>query len=147
MVGRTVRDVLLDVVASAGDDPEATVDAILAAIGAFPGLRYDGADGSPALATAHGRVAMTVASDPTMTRRAISVYLDVSEAKVGKVISDLVAVGYLSKRKVGRRVEYRVETAAILGNPDVRHLLACVEALRADLAPAGTGAMPRTPRR
>jgi hypothetical protein len=89
---------------------------------------------------------MTIASDPTITRRAISVYLDISEAKVGKVISELVIAGYVSRHRVGRGIKYDIQVAEILKNPDSKHLLACVKALGADPALSETEATPRTPR-
>ena len=62
--------------------------------------------------TNHGRVLNHIYRYPTSTAREIARKIGVTERTTHKIISDLEAEGYLSKRKEGRRNVYSV-------NPDL----------------------------
>ena len=63
------------------------------------------------LITNHGLVLSYISHNPRHTAREIASYIGVTERTTHKIISDLVAAGYIERRKVGRRNEYRVDPA------------------------------------
>lgn len=64
--------------------------------------------------TNHGRALMCVAHDPNMRIRDIAAALDITERAAQKLMSDLVAGGYVTRTRVGRRNVYEVHTDAPL---------------------------------
>jgi predicted transcriptional regulator len=64
--------------------------------------------------TNHGRALMCVAHDPHMRLRDIAAALDITERATQKIMSDLVAGGYVHRTRVGRRNVYDVQTEAPL---------------------------------
>ena len=61
--------------------------------------------------TNHGLVLSYLFHNPRHTAREIARHIGVTERTTHKIISDLVAAGYIERRKVGRRNEYRVDPA------------------------------------
>lgn len=77
--------------------------------------------------TTHGLVLVEIAGDPQQTMRSLAETLGVSERTVQSVIRDLVAEGYLTRKRVGRRNAYRVDLNRHMRHPAMaRHT---VEAL------------------
>jgi predicted ArsR family transcriptional regulator len=64
--------------------------------------------------TNHGRALMCVAHDPHMRLRDIAAALGVTERSAQKIMSDLVAGGYVNRTRVGRRNVYDVQGEAPL---------------------------------
>jgi DNA-binding IclR family transcriptional regulator len=61
----------------------------------------------------HAQVLLCVARDPDTRLRDIAAEVRVTERAVQAIVNDLVAEGYLTRTRVGRRNHYEV-------NPDVR---------------------------
>lgn len=57
---------------------------------------------------------MCVAHDPNMRLRDIAAALEVTERAAQRLMSDLVAGGYVTRRRVGRRNVYEVHADAPL---------------------------------
>jgi len=62
--------------------------------------------------TNHALVLSSVAKHPRITARELSAVIGITERAVRKIIADLEAEGYITKKREGRRVKYRV-------NPDL----------------------------
>ena len=62
--------------------------------------------------TKHALVLSLIAKQPRITARELATAIGTTERAVRRVIADLNASGYISKKRVGRGVRYRV-------NPDL----------------------------
>ena len=62
--------------------------------------------------TKHAMVLSLVANHPRITAQELAATIGTTERQVRRVIADLHTGGYISKKRVGRGVEYRV-------NPDL----------------------------
>lgn len=91
-------------------------------------LRYHKEHEISLLSTA-GRVLMAIMDDPTMTIRAISVYLDLSETMIDKTVKQLVSFGLITKTKVNRKNVYRCNNKLILEQPDIQQLLRVITSI------------------
>jgi DNA-binding MarR family transcriptional regulator len=67
--------------------------------------------------TTHAVVLVEIAEDPHRTMRALAEKLGVSERTVQSVVRDLVAAGYLSRTRVGRRNAYRINRGRRMRHP------------------------------
>jgi DNA-binding MarR family transcriptional regulator len=56
--------------------------------------------------TNHGLALLCVATDPGMRLRDIADRLDITERAAHRIVSELVASGYLTRERVGRRNTY-----------------------------------------
>ena len=59
--------------------------------------------------TSHARVLSFIAKHPSVTALELSNSIGITERATRKIIADLEASGYISKRKVGRRNRYRID--------------------------------------
>ena len=59
--------------------------------------------------TNHARVLLFLAKHPSITALDLSNSIGITERATRKIIADLVADGYISVRKVGRRNKYRLD--------------------------------------
>jgi len=59
--------------------------------------------------TNHGLVLSYISHNTTSTAREIAQYIGVTERTTHKIISDLEAAGYITRRKTGRRNAYNVD--------------------------------------
>ena len=59
--------------------------------------------------TNHARVLLFLAKHPSITALDLSTSIGITERATRKIIADLVADGYISVRKVGRRNKYRLD--------------------------------------
>jgi len=84
-------------------------------------LRYHNEDSVNLFSTA-GKVLIAIIEDPTMTLRAISVYLDISETMVDKSVRALIEDGLISKTKVQRQNIYKINFEAIKKHQDIKHM-------------------------
>ncbi len=62
--------------------------------------------------TNHALVLSSLAKQPRITAREMSATIGITERTVRKIIADLDAAGYISKKKQGRGIRYRI-------NPDL----------------------------
>jgi len=62
--------------------------------------------------TSHGMVLGLIAKQPRITGLEISQKIGITERAVRRIISDLFEAGYISKKKEGRCIRYRI-------NPDM----------------------------
>ena len=125
-----VRDVLGDVLAEMGqdEDKEKAVQKILEALDDKKILRYH-RDNEVALLSTAGRVLISLMSDPTMTIRALSVYLDLSETMIDKTVKQLIAHGLITKTKVNRQNVYRFNEKTIMAQPDIQQFLRAISGI------------------
>jgi predicted transcriptional regulator len=82
-----------------------------------------------ALLSTPGRVLMSIMQDPTMTQRAISVYIGCSETLVDKTVKMLVEAGLVTKTKVNRQNVYQIHPDKIRDHSDTEHLRDAFELL------------------
>ena len=68
--------------------------------------------------TSHGMVLGLISKKPKITGLEISQEIGITERAVRRVISDLVNAGYISKKKEGRCIKYRIKP-----NMTMRHEL------------------------
>ena len=76
--------------------------------------------GSPArwrFLTNHGNVLLCIARDPEARVRDIAERIEITERSAQRIVSDLIAEGYLERTKVGRRNRYKVNGHAHLRHP------------------------------
>ena len=69
------------------------------------------------LITNHGLVLACIADNPEGTALQLADRVSMSHRNVQRIVSDLVAAGYLAKEKVGRRNRYRVNLYLPLPDP------------------------------
>jgi predicted transcriptional regulator len=78
--------------------------------------------------TNHAIVLIFLAKQPSITARALSLEIDITERAVRKIIANLDEQGYIRKNKEGRRVRYNINPEMPLRhktqrNKAVGHLL------------------------
>jgi DNA-binding transcriptional regulator GbsR (MarR family) len=122
-----IKKVLEEVLSSSGGDA-AAVEKVLQALDEKKIFRYHKGEDISLLSTA-GRVLVSLADDPTMTIRAISVYLDLSETMIDKTVKQLIAAGLVTKTKVNRQNVYRLNNSLILSQPDIQQFLKAISNL------------------
>lgn len=74
------------------------------------------------LLSTNGRVLFSIIMEPTMTQRALAVYLGISETMVEKTIKTLTEQGLITKTKVNRKNVYSFNTNMMGKNPDIQRL-------------------------
>ena len=72
--------------------------------------------------TNHAHVLLCVARDPESRARDIADQVGITERAAQRILSDLLADGYLSKIKVGRRNRYTINRHGRLRHPVFRDL-------------------------
>jgi predicted transcriptional regulator len=72
--------------------------------------------------TNHAHVLLCVARDPDARARDVAERVGITERAAQRILSDLVAEGYVSKDKVGRRNRYTVNRQGHLRHPIFREL-------------------------
>jgi DNA-binding MarR family transcriptional regulator len=70
--------------------------------------------------TTHALVLVEIAENPQQTMRAIAEKLRRSERTIQSVIRDLVAEGYLTRARIGRRNVYRINRERKLRHPAIQ---------------------------
>lgn len=84
-------------------------------------LHYSSGDEIGLFSTA-GRVLYTLMQEPTMTHRALAVYLDLSENMIERTVKTLIAQGIITKTKVERKNVYSFNINELKNHPDIRRL-------------------------
>jgi predicted transcriptional regulator len=80
------------------------------------------ATGAPAWSflTNHAQVLVCIAGDPGIRLREIGESVGITERAAHRIVSELVAAGYVSRERDGRRNRYRIESHLLLPDPLVR---------------------------
>jgi hypothetical protein len=76
-----------------------------------------------------GRVLYTLMEDPTITHRALAVYLDLSENMIERTIKTLIEQGLITKTKYERKNVYAFNDVKIKNHPDIRRLQRVISAV------------------
>jgi hypothetical protein len=84
-------------------------------------LHYSIGDEVSLFSTA-GRVLYTLMQEPTITLRALAVYLDLSENMIERTIKTLMVQGLITKTKVERKNVYSFNINQLEKHPDIRRL-------------------------
>jgi DNA-binding MarR family transcriptional regulator len=87
--------------------------------------------------TNHGLTLLAIAADPRIRIRDIAATIDITERAAQRIVSDLIAAGYVDRTRKGRRNEYTVRTELPVVLPNQRDL--DVGSLLAVLLPDQTG--------
>ena len=104
------------------------VDSIAKAI-ALSRTMFYAKDEEISLLTSPARVLLTLIIQPGITRRAISVYLGVTETAIQKSINILIEHGLIAKTKVAIRNVYEIDEKVFLNNTDIRHVIGVINLL------------------
>lgn len=97
-------------------------------------LRYHNDETISLLSTA-GRVLCAIIEDNSMTQRALSVYLDLSETMIDKTVRSLISAGLITKTKVNRKNLYQCSAEMIVKHPDIHHLIQAIHLLNLSQKP------------
>ena len=68
----------------------------------------------------HAQVLLCIADDPDIRLRDIATTLEITERASHRIVSDLVAGGYVSRERRGRRNHYQVQHDLSLHDPRLR---------------------------
>ena len=108
--------------AAVGQDPKAPeIEDLMQALDRTKLFRYHSDEDVQLLSTV-GKVLAAIVEDPTLTQRAMSVYLGCSEQLVDKKVKQLVDSGLITKTKVNRRNVYEVNRKRVFKHSDIQHL-------------------------
>jgi predicted transcriptional regulator len=88
-------------------------------------LRYHNEGVINLLSTA-GRVLVVLMEDPTMTQRAIAVYLGLSETMIDRTVKSLIAAGLITKTKVNRQNVYQINKNLVENHPDIQRVISVI---------------------
>ena len=90
--------------------------------------------------TNHALVLSYIAQHPRVTARELSGAIGITERATRKIIADLDAAKYITKKREGRRVRYGIEPNLPLRHETQRHtaISALLEALGWEKRPKGT---------
>ena len=118
----SIKMALAEAISSVADgSSEEVLEKVLSTLDKQKLLRYHNEDSVNLFSTA-GKVLIAIMEDPTMTLRAISVYLDISETMVDKSVKALIDDGLISKTKVQRQNIYKINFEAIKNHQDMQHI-------------------------
>jgi DNA-binding MarR family transcriptional regulator len=100
--------------------------------------------GTWAFLTNHAHVLLCVARDPQSRARDIAAQVGITERAAQRILADLIAAGYITRTKLGRRNLYKINPQGHLRHPVFRDLSigALIEVLNGDGRPKPR----RTPR-
>lgn len=114
-----VKEALEQAMSLSGGVPnENVIEKLMEALDKTRVLRYH-TDDINLLSTA-GRVLVVITQDPTLTLRAIAVYLNLSETMVDRTIKSLVESGIITKTKKQRQNVYKVNYEAVKKHLDIQ---------------------------
>src|SRR4051812_31067863 len=72
--------------------------------------------------TNHAHVLLCIARDPRSRARDLAEQVGITERAAQRILADLIADGYVSRTKVGRRNQYAVNPDGHLRHPVLRNL-------------------------
>jgi DNA-binding Lrp family transcriptional regulator len=70
--------------------------------------------------TNHARVLLSIAQDPGVRLREIGDSVGITERAAHRIVGELIAAGYISRERVGRRNHYTIESHLPLPDPVAR---------------------------
>jgi hypothetical protein len=78
-----------------------------------------GQDGTPSWSflTNHAQVLLCIAQDPGIRLRDIGEAVGITERAAHRIVVELVAAGYISRKRNGRRVQYTIQSHLPLPDP------------------------------
>ncbi len=76
--------------------------------------------GTWAFLTNHAHVLLCVARDPQSRARDIAEQVGITERATQRILADLIAGGYITRTKIGRRNLYKVNSEGYLRHPGLR---------------------------
>lgn len=71
--------------------------------------------------TNHAHVLLCIAADPGIRLRDVAAKVGVTERAAQRIVADLLAEGYLTAEKTGRRNRYKVHSELPLRHPNEEH--------------------------
>ena len=81
----------------------------------------DEPSGSWTFITNHAAVLLCIATNPTIRGREIAERVGITERAAQRIVGDLVAEGYVSRKRIGRRNEYVVSRSVHMRHRLARH--------------------------
>ena len=78
--------------------------------------------GTWAFLTNHAYVLLCIARDPQSRARDIAEQVGITERAAQRILADLIADGYVTRNKVGRRNHYKINPRGHLRHPVFRNL-------------------------
>jgi DNA-binding Lrp family transcriptional regulator len=82
-------------------------------------MRHNGSCGWSFL-TNHAQVLLCIARDPGIRLREIGEAVGITERAAHRIVVELAAAGYISRRRTGRRVNYTIKSHLPLPDPLAR---------------------------
>jgi DNA-binding Lrp family transcriptional regulator len=70
--------------------------------------------------TNHARVLLCIAKDPGIRLREIGETVGITERAVHRIVVELADAGYISRERVGRRNQYKIEASLPIPDPLAR---------------------------
>jgi uncharacterized membrane protein len=113
---------------SESKDSDFLVNAVLKTLEKQKVFRYHNENAISLISTS-GRVLVALMEDPTMTQRALSVYLDLSETMIDKTVKLLIQNNLITKTKTQRQNIYVVNIEEVKKHPDIQHLKEAISGL------------------
>ena len=71
--------------------------------------------------TNHAHVLLSIAADPEIRLRDLAAQVGITERSAQSIVSDLIAEGYVTVRKIGRRNHYKVHAELPFRHPLQKH--------------------------
>jgi len=121
-----IRDALKAVV---GDGQEDLISSILQTLDKQKLFRYHN-ENTVSLLSTPGRVLVALIEDNSITQRALSNYLNISETMIDKTIKSLIDKGLVTKTKVNRKNVYRISVENVISHPDIQHLFGAINTMK-----------------
>jgi predicted transcriptional regulator len=72
--------------------------------------------------TNHAHVLLSIARDPDSRTRDIAEQVGITERAAQRIVSELIAEGYITRTKIGRRNRYEINRRGHLRSEPFRHL-------------------------
>jgi predicted HTH transcriptional regulator len=126
-----IKKALEDAILSSPNGDEEILHKVMSALDKKKVLRYHSDDEISLLSTP-GRVLVAILEDPTMTQRALSVYLDLSETMIDKTVKNLITKGIITKTKLNRQNIYKVDIELLKNHPDIQHFSGVINSISSD---------------
>ena len=117
----SVRKALFGALSSEAQDNTELVDKVLSVLDSQKLLRYSNNDDINLLST-YGKVLIVLTEDPSMTARAVSIYLGLSETMVAKVFKSLISARLITKTKDKRQNVYKINYEILKNHSDIHHI-------------------------
>jgi predicted transcriptional regulator len=117
----SVRKALFGALSSDAQDNTELVDKVLSVLDSQKLLRYSNNDDINLLST-YGKVLIVLTEDPSMTARAVSIYLGLSETMVAKVFKSLISARLITKTKDKRQNVYKINYEILKNHSDIHHI-------------------------